>query len=429
MRRDSVLVVLFVLLLTGGGWSCRKSGASLPHSPCCEEGDASFFPVVAWNGPPANHFSDDAFRVLSEAGFNAVVCFVDHDSQNAALLNVASRHGICALLWSPRFERKRSGASLDSIAADLARSFGNSEGFWGVVLRNQPRLNEFHELGRAVAAVKQLVPGSVPYINLSPSYASARLLGAPSYEAYLDSFVTVVRPPVLSFAHFPITKDGLRPDFYLNLELIRQRSLEQGVPFWAAALTRQYAEYPRPKEPYLRFEIYSALAYGAKGIQFFTYWPLPDRTLGPSSAVVDDGGRRTFLYGVVARVNAELHRLGPTLLRLQSRHVYHTPPVPRGGRAVPVNWFVDTGDQRNLLLATFEDPDGRRYLMVVNRDYTSGRIVKLRFAENVRSVREVPRTRLPGDVWAFDSGQESREIELLMQAGDGLLFELSLSRQ
>ncbi len=427
MKRSTALLLVSVLLFAGV-LACGDTGASLPWTGCGAGG--AVFPIVAWNGPPPDHFSDAAFRTLAEAGFNTVLSFVQHDSQNAALLRLARRHRICALLWSPALQRAldASTADPDSVAVETLQGYRNVPGLLGFCLRDEPNAREFRSLGQLVATIKQVLPGTVPYINLFPTYASPRQLGVPTYEAYLDSFVNTVRPPVLSFDHYPITNNGLRPDFFRNLELIRQRSLESGVPFWAFLLSTQHASYPRPKEPYLRFALYSALAYGAKGIQYFTYWPPRGSGWQFASAVVDAGGRPTWLYTPVSRINAELARLGPVLLSLQSLEVYHSDPVPKGCRKLPQNWFVDPGDQMQLLFGYFRTSNDRRYLLVVNRDYTSGRIVTLRFTQPVESVREVSRSKLPGDVWDFREGRD-RTIQVLMAAGDGMLFALSLSRE
>jgi hypothetical protein len=69
-----------------------------------------------------------------------------------------------------------------------------------------------------------------------------------------------------------------RSDFYANLEVCSTKAREAGIPFWAFALTTAHLSYPVPTMGQLRYQVYSNLAYGAQGIEYYTYWKPADAT-------------------------------------------------------------------------------------------------------------------------------------------------------
>ena len=71
----------------------------------------------------------------------------------------------------------------------------------------------------------------VPFINVFPSYATAEQLGAPSYEEYVEQYLSTVKPRMISYDHYALLKDHDRPDYFYNMEVIRAKALAHGVPF------------------------------------------------------------------------------------------------------------------------------------------------------------------------------------------------------
>ena len=121
------------------------------------------------------------------------------------------------------------------------------------------------------------------YLNLFPTGPKEHLdqLGVKSYREYVSRFDEQVPLPFLTFDHYPITRDGLKAEWYENLEEFSDEARKAGKPFWAFALATSHGPYPVPTPAMLRLQVYSDLAYGAQGIQYFTYWtPQGDSFLG-----------------------------------------------------------------------------------------------------------------------------------------------------
>ena len=68
-------------------------------------------------------------------------------------------------------------------------------------------------------------------------------------------------------------------DYFYNWAVIREYSLKFGVPSWVFIQSVDFdgsqvglAQRRRPTEAEILWQINVSLAYGAKGIQYFTYW-------------------------------------------------------------------------------------------------------------------------------------------------------------
>ena len=129
-----------------------------------------------------------------------------------------------------------------------------------------------------------------------------------------------------------------------------------------------------PSDATLHLQVYSTLAYGGRGIQYFTY--VTPEVGNYRLGALDPFGHRTPTWGMLRRVNLEIQALAPWLDRLTSTGVYHSDPVPEGSQPMSGSrWVeqvsastVDKSVAARYLLGEFKGEDGRPYLMLVNRD-------------------------------------------------------------
>ena len=81
-----------------------------------------------------------------------------------------------------------------------------------------------------------------------------------------------------------------------------------------------------PSDATFNLQVYATMAYGGRGIQYFTYFA-PE--IGNYRlAAIDQFGNRTGTWEMLRRINNQIHALAPTLIRLRSTGVYHFPDVP-----------------------------------------------------------------------------------------------------
>ncbi len=393
------------------------------------------FPLVAWYGPGRGLLTDEVWSDVAEAGFNLCLpSFHGTTEEYRRTLDLGERYGIGLLLgglvnweWG---EREEKAEALVESLKERTQRYSAEPAFAAYVLKDEPHAVSFPALAHSRRLLARMDPGHWAYVNLFPNYAPVNerenYIGTRDYQEYVDRYMEVFRPEVLMYDHYSI--EGyrfreadyairVRPEYYENLEIIRAAALKHGVPFWAFTLSTPVFSYPTPTEGHLRFQLYSCLAYGARGLQYFTYGPAEGE-----DGLIDGKGNRGPWYETAQRINREIQSMGRLLLSLTSTAVFHTSPQPRG-----TTWIHDGhGGLVSCLgapavLGFFDGRDGRRFLMVVNRDPMKAAELTLTFAEGVR-VAEVDRSRGDGSVRPLDL--TGGELKMTLADGDGRLLEL-----
>ena len=270
------------------------------------------------------------------------------------------------------------GAEIDRRVQELVGQVRGHAGLYGYYLRDEPGAAAYPGLARWARAFQAADPDARAYINLFPNYATPAQLNAGTYAEYVQSFLEQVQPAFLSYDHYALMEDGsLRSLYFPNLEAIRSAAQRAGLPFWNIILANAHFTYAEPSPAGLRFQVYTSLAYGARGISYFTYFT-PD--VGNFRlAPVDELGFATPTWDMVRSVNLQIHRLAPTYLGLTHRNVFHTSDLPEGALGLESSLFLDDIQGGPFVVGEFQDGGGREYIMVVNKDLRHSVPVEVRF--------------------------------------------------
>ncbi|HUT37565.1 MAG TPA: hypothetical protein VNE39_29060 [Planctomycetota bacterium] len=364
-------------------------------------------PILAWGSIDAAHTSVERFRELADAGFNQHFTYSYASAEELAkALDAASRAGVKVHAFYKDM--------LKDIPATVAR-FKEHPALAAWHLRDEPSARDFAQLAECIRqfAAADKNPDHFCYINLFPNYASTGpngQLGTASYREHIERFVKEVPVKVISFDHYPITGNRLRAQWYENLEIIAKAARDAGKPFWAFALSVAHYSYPVPTLAHLRLEVYSDLAYGAQGIQYFTYWAPKGAEWG--LAPVANDGRRTAVYDLVKEMNRELRGLSGVFVGSRVLSVGHTGKPPAGtaayAPAAPITALRTEGEGAVVSLLA---RDARRFLVIVNRDFNKPMPLQVAWQESAAvaavakdgtltrlSARKREATIQPGDV-------------------------------
>ena len=210
----------------------------------------------------------------------------------------------------------------------------------GYQLSDEPPSSDFPALATWMESIASRAPGALRFINLLPNYG----FPPPSdgvYEAYVDAFISIVGPDILCFDHYPLFYPGSLNDssvdtslagYRRNLATIRAASLKANLTFWNFFASQPFNGRPDVSESQLRWQIFTSLAYGAKGVLYFCYWspsgasfvwgggimtPQAGYGNGTADAVYGPGPH----YAHAQAINSKLKSYGTTLLNSTSLFV------------------------------------------------------------------------------------------------------------
>lgn len=427
-----------LLLLIGLGLTAAATSPARAASRVAPEQ----FLISFWCGPPPEETTLARYEEIADAGFNTVLppCSgpITRDL-NRQILQFCAQLGLEAIIADPRLDAAQAAApgSTDFAAAldGVVRDYSASPALLGYFLRDEPAAAQFPQLAAMSRGLEVRDPGRLPYINLFPSYATPAQLGTPTYPDYVSGFLQIVHPPLLSYDHYALLTSGERPDYFVNLETVRRSAMQAGIPFADILLVTPHGPYRDPSEADLRWQIYSALAYGARGILYFTYWT-PDYGSVPFyDAILDAQGRRTAHYAEVQRLNGELNALGPLLAQLHSTGVYHSGALPDGTQGVSGDGLVQAVDG-DAVIGLFDGPrsvpagagvalpPAGGYMLLANRDPQNAATLRVTMRADVRGIAEISRaTGQAGPSQAPDLLSDHR-FSIHLAPGDGRLFAL-----
>ena len=294
--------------------------------------------------------------------------------------------------------------------------------FW-----DEPNAQMFSRLAERVEELRKVRPGRLGYINLFPNYANSKQLGTDSYDEYVKRFVETIEIDILCMDHYPPFKpntDG-RARYCQNLETMRKYSLQKSIPFWNYFNVMPFGPHTDPTESQIRWQIYTSLAYGAKGVIYFNYGTPKTFEFPKGSGIVRRDGTRTRHWFQARRINRALKNLGPTLMQLKSQGVCHIKPGDDPARILagtPIKTIVraEVDPDHDYLVGIFQHADGRRAVLLNNYRFAYTAWPTVEFDVPPDQVCEIDKqTGKP--VPAYDDSPDMPGLQVSLDAGEGRL--------
>ena len=410
MKRLSTLCTAFAavfMLCACGGTTAPveqelgTNDVSKPHVYTNPTGDE--FPILAWFSLLGDQVTKERYEEMAEAGFNISFSHFGSDEQIEQALEASIGTGVKILV---------------NCGAESVKRFCHHPQTVGYFLRDEPTGADFPALAKLAEDIRKVDDTKLLYLNLFPNYVSPEHLGAESYAAHVAQFIKEIKLGMVSFDHYPVIFDGVRRDnFYANLEDVAAESKKAGVPFWAFSLSTAHDPYPVANRAAMRLQIFTNLAYGAQGIQYFTYTSPGTETWNFHNAPIDANSQRTEVWDRVAEINHEVQTLKDVFLGAEMIKVRHT------GENIPAQTVaLAEGDLPQQIAKVEADGEGvvvsqlkngsKRYLMVVNRDIYKPQRVTVECAAEV--MRYLPNGKIvPAATYS---------PSLYVEPGDMLLF-------
>ncbi|MBQ7164698.1 MAG: beta-galactosidase [Clostridia bacterium] len=403
-------------------------------------------PVIGWVNPSSYSFenrnADTAERVpreelkrryleYKECGFNTVFCMNDpigaNDDAVKEILEVCEEEGLgCLLIDAQTYMRELTEARLEEIKS----IYGKFASFKGIMAFDEPNVTHFPSIAENYRRFAKVFPDKLFYVNLLPNYATDEQLAVSDYDEYISRFSETVGLDFLSYDNYPFvhfSKGILNNDKYFrNLSAVRKYSLKKDVPFMVFTEVTAFIKYAHiPNKNEIAWQVNTALCYGAKGIQYFTYG-LPANTSETfSGGIIARDGSRTASYEAVKEINSALQSVGKYLFGAKSIGIIRIgdPPLNEFGEKVTVP-EADIISPRNALksvaggnvLVGCFDSGGKEMYYLVNNDLNRGCVTTFKFNSRVRIT--VVRNA------AEETPEPSDTFEFITQTGEGVLIIL-----
>src|SRR5579884_307973 len=375
-----------------------------------------FFPILPWDPYhgwkklDSAHNDENGLKSIAECNFNMSGFVLPRDLKECRKYDLGAimfpSDPACTNVNYIYEWRHLTDAQIEWRVKDIIRASKGKPSVEGYFITDEPGVNDFPALAKAVAAVKKYAPGKMAYINLFPDYATLGApnlsqLGTSSYTDYLERFVDEVHPQFISYDNYQVEfsmdmKDRARASsYYHNLLAVRAVALEHHLPYLNIVSANQVRpETTIPSPANLLFQAYTTLAAGYRGVTWYTYYQG-----GYHYAPIDGSGKRTQIWAYLKEVNRQVATLAPILSRCESTGVFFSAPAPADNLPLLPGELVQSVDPSTpLMIGEFRHADGRRFVMVVNLSLENTAHLTLttrRPGEAIRLVSTMDRTLSP----------------------------------
>lgn len=352
-------------------------------------------PILGWYSIPPDFATAARYKEMKDAGFDISFSFLRNPDDVQKTLDAALQAGIKVVISCPE---------LKSQTETIVKRFMKHPALAGYFLRDEPPVDGFAELGNWAKRVNAIDPEHFCYVNLFPNYATSAQLGTADYRQYVNRFAKEVPLHFLSFDSYPLTSaEGVYSKWHQNLEIFSDEAKRIGKPFWAFAQSILFDNFhEEPSLATMRVQMFTNLAYGAQGLQYFTYWqpvsPAEDFRGGPITLE----GRRTAVYDDIKILNQEIRNLSGVFYGSKVKLLQYTgKKIPSGTMRLttlpePLK-LIETGG-KSALVSVLENGN-QRFIVMVNMDYKEKMSLTLMGNDSLKRVLK-DGTIVPASVYA-----------------------------
>ena len=271
--------------------------------------------------------------------------------------------------------------------------------FGGYDIFDEPGKDSFGKIASTISEIKEIDDKHNIWVNLYPIMVQPNRLQTYSYEDYVEHYIKTVRPQFVSFDCYGINKWGLHAEYFKNLEIISKQCKMAEVPFWAYVLASQFDVYAEPTKGTLSFQAYCNLAYGAQGIEYFSYRRIVQGTLNITMSPIDTNYQIMPIYHDVKELNAEIQYYSKYFYKDDVKEVTHlNKNIPEGTKpteSLPNGINVVKYNGKGFIVSYFTKRH-HEYLLFVNRDYEEPQKIELETTKKIKRLSYYKSERYKG---------------------------------
>jgi hypothetical protein len=355
---------------------------------------------MSWGGITQSEISVVNYKKLKDVGVNIDIAFFQNADSIAKALDVAEKAGIKLMISCPE---------LKTDPEKTANRFKNHPALEGYYLGDEPGRPLFEELGELNKILKSADDKHYSFVNLYPDINSNKSkFGTRDYKEYVNVFDSIFPAPYLSFDFYPVVDGGIHPRWYENMEFYMKKYRDEGRPFRAFALTTSYLAYSddspqpslndfyqlyktyQPEKTFvhdiptlaeLRLQIFVNLAYGAQGIEYWSF-----RGFG---SPLDAQGKRTVVYDRLQKISNEIQNYSGVFMGAKVVSVEQTglniPSETTRLKQLPASIKLLETVGEGAVVSVLEN-NGNSFMVIVNRDFKNTMKLVIYTDETVKKV-------------------------------------------
>ena len=347
-----------------------------------------------WNYVESGVYSVDAVDQWKEMHSNLPMSFSfdsqRHDKRDMlAILDRCAELGLKLIIRDTRTEFRtlqRFGLkAFKNGVIEAYNDFGRHPATFGFFVGDEPGVDEYDDYIQTVKTVLEVAPERTPFANLVPYWGGGSdydtLVGAPEkkHTAIVERFLSESKIPLLGYDQYSqCLNDGLNKECGINsyffvLDKYNEITQKHKIPFYATLLGCGHWDYRAPTEDDIRWQIYTAIAHGARGILWFhlyqygagtSYVQLP--IIGPdrmTTPTFDFIKRQQYIFDCYYRENLD---------RIYMTNVYHVGHIYNPDKRFCEDEYIKNVNGKYslpIILSYYKEYDGEeRWISLVNGD-------------------------------------------------------------
>lgn len=422
-------------------------------------GGKDVMPIGVWSGPDEGMATDHYYTEMQELGINLLIsppAYLEHHEALTQHMKFADKYRMAVYVpYSDKY-LPETKEQMELVHKEMSVH----PSFVGMTHRDEITYaqiwTEYVPVIRAFQETEYAKKYDY-YFNANPIWSGVlgpQFFCGLSYNAYLKAYVSKkgLGCRFLSADFYPFVGDDdlLIHNYFKQLAVQRDVAYKNGVPFWMYIQCGSMHDN-RDLSPTLsgeaafRWNVNTALAYGAKGLAWFTltysnfgknnWWNIYNKTGDKAIADAQADGTKAALYNryknyehncwydYAVRASKHIQAIDEVLMNSYHAGVigYGNSPykIVKSGRIEGTSWYELTGvsGTADLLIGCLEH-EGRTALYVVCNDCRQGEARK----EATLTFDDAYEYRIIQD--AQERREIGKEVKLSLRGGEGVLVEL-----
>lgn len=369
-------------------------------------------------------------RILTDtknAGINLVEIPFIAPSALMVALNVAEEVGVKVLAQNQEIYSGIGGESpvinkdLIEKEVNLLNRFKMLEGYY---VWDEPFEANFESVKKINKILRDSDPKRLAFSTLFPSYGVYNWEEGEynwennTYAQYVSKYMEEVDPVILSFNYYPFRDNKeetnlIQNDLWRDFGYIRQKAIEYDKPLWyyfqAVSIDPNHPGVMNLER--IRAQMYAALAYGVKGLSYYT----------THRSLLTTTFEKSAMYNDLSILNNEVKNIGNFLLHTRSEKIYHTGL----NSTLQAGYFCDSFLESTILNEAPDNliigiliKDDTRFVVVTNKDHGKSVSGKLKFNQDYTVSIFNPSTN------STSSSLFTSEMNISLEAGGIAVFVL-----